>query len=201
MKAYLIDSAARAVREVETDGTDASLKSLIGMDASKKMTRGARRSPNSGEIAVEYEPDNGRGFFTLPDDGKPFMGNAVVLGSSTSIQQLRREVRFVDAAKMNSVVEYIKAAEDEMKDVLRKHADKLRALEEDLRDCLHKNEEKVNAALKRATESGETAEQAELRAQGKAGDLERVIPLGYDGLKIDKSVLAELDVLSDQLGK
>lgn len=114
MKALLIDPTAREIREVETDGSDASLRALLGGEG---LISG-RLNEWGGKLAVSVTPDESSGFFFLQGIPQPIGGRGVVFESNKTIEQVREGIRFIARKELQdfikAIVETVNPAMDKL---------------------------------------------------------------------------------------
>ena len=103
MKAILVDSAKREIREVEFDGSDASLESLIG---GKRLVKGDL-GVWGGKMAVceSVSETASKNYTMLQYIPVPLVGNAVIWDCPKTIEQIRDGIKFVDADTMVKLIE------------------------------------------------------------------------------------------------
>ena len=120
MKAIHIDAKARKVTEVETDGSEASLRILLGITFGplSRATLEVRRISDTtktrtgGEIVAATNVEEVREVVILLGARMPIFGNVVLLDSGLTVADVLSSTRFTDRGALQGLVDGISALKD-----------------------------------------------------------------------------------------
>lgn len=109
MRAILIDSTARTITEIETDGKLASLQAAVGGYIERVGL------PNSDDLFVNEEGllHSPREFFWWQGMRQPFAGNGIVIGhdgegdsagARIALADVKKKIRFMDLATVQQLI-------------------------------------------------------------------------------------------------